>query len=398
MHHAVVTEVTNPGPVSLASKWRMLFVTFAVVGAASFAGGLSVDAARAWHVYLYSHYMFLCFALFGLFFTALNQAVNAKWSIAVRRVAEGFTAYLPVAALTFVGLAFGTGHLYDWAREGVILGDPAKYVWLSSQWFIIRGIVFFAVWGLFAWKLVGYSLKQDTTGDPRLSRKAINLSVVFFPLFAGTFTVAAFDTVMSLEHKFFSTMFGVYCFAGMFQSGLALLAILFVRLKQPGRQLHAIATSSHVKDLGGLLFAFTVFMTYIGFSQYMLIWYANMPEETFWYMNRQQNGWVYLFVLLPLFKFAIPFFGLLSQAMKKNEKWLTFVCWMVIIGQFLDLYWLVMPTYSESLVPLGWMEIGIWLGFAGLFGLAVSRFYAKYSILAWRDPRVLESANWRFWE
>ncbi len=397
MHHATVTEVTNPGPVSIASKWKMLFAAFTGIGVACFAAGLSVDAARAWHVYLYSHFMFLCMGMFGLFFTALNQGVNAKWSIAVRRVAEGFTAYIPVALLTFIGLAFGLDHLYKWA-EGGDLGDPAKYVWLSPMWFVARGVVFVLIWLFFSRILVGSSLKQDETGDPRLTRKAINWSVVFFPVFAGTFTIASFDMIMSLESKFFSTMFGVYCFAGMFQSGLALLAILFIRLKQQGQPLHEIATKSHVKDLGGLLFAFTVFMTYIGFSQYMLIWYANMPEETFWYINRQQNGWVYIFILLPLFKFAIPFFGLLSQAFKKNETWLTFVCWMIILGQFFDLYWLVMPTYSESIVPVGWMEIGIWLGFAGLFGLSVSRFFSKHSILAWRDPRILESANWRFWE
>lgn len=397
MHHPAVTQVNNPGPLAIAGKTRALFATFSVVGALAFAGGLSLDADRAWHAYLIAFFMFTCFGLAGLFFTALNQAVNAKWSIVVRRIAEGMTAFLPVAALLFVGLIFGQKHLYRWAT-GDFVGDPSKAVWLSSMWVSVRGVVFFLIWFFFAKKLVGFSVKQDSSGDPLLSRKAINWSVAFFPLFAGTFTLASFDWIMSLQDKFFSTMYGVYCFAGLFQSGLALMTLIFLSMKKPGGPLHAVATPSHVKDMGGLLFAFTVFMTYIGFSQFMLIWYANMPEETFYFLQRTQNGWNTIFLLLPLLKFAIPFFGLLSQAQKKNERWLRIVCTVIIIGQFFDLYWLVMPTYSEHVVFPGWIEVGTWLLFAGLFGLALSWFYSKNSVLAARDPRILESANWRMWD
>lgn len=397
MHHAVVTHVDNPGPLAVPGKLRTLFAAFAVVGALAFAGGLSMDADRAWHAYLLSFYMFTCLGLAGLFFTALNQGVNAKWSIVVRRVAEGMTAYLPIAAILFIGVVFGQKHLYRWAT-GDFVGDPAKAVWLSSQWVTVRGAVFFVIWLFFAKLLVGYSLKQDETGDPKLSRKAINWSIVFFPIFAGTFTIASFDWIMSLQDKFFSTMYGVYCFAGLFQSGLAVITLIFLAMKKEGGPLHAVATPSHVKDLGGLLFAFTVFMTYIGFSQFMLIWYANMPEETFYFMQRTENGWYIIFLLLPLLKFVIPFFGLLGQAQKKNERWLKFICSVIIVGQFIDLFWLIMPTYSEHVVFPGWIEIGTWLFFAGLFGLAVSRFYSKHSVLAARDPRILESANWRMWD
>jgi hypothetical protein len=397
MHHAVITQVENPGPVALASKWRLTFIGLTVIGVLAFAAAVMTDPARAWHGYLVSYFMFLAFGIAGLFFVAINNATNAKWMIVIRRLAEGFTAYLPVALVLFVGIVFGMKHLYQWSGGATDM-ELAKARWLSPLWVTVRGFVFLAIWVLFSRLLVGWSVKQDQSGDAKLSRKAINLSVVFLPIFAGTFTLAAFDWIMSLQYHFFSTMYGVYCFAGMFQSGLALLTIVFIRMKQPGGPLHAYATQSHVKDLGGLVFAFTVFMTYIGFSQFMLIWYANMPEETFYFMQRLTGGWQIITIALPFFKFAVPFFGLLGQGQKKNEKWLTIVCWTIIIGQFLDLYWLVMPTYSKTLVPIGWMEIGIWLGFAGIFGLTVSRFYAKHSIMAARDPRILESVNWRMWE
>jgi hypothetical protein len=130
----------------------------------------------------------------------------------------------------------------------------------------------------------------------------------------------------------------------------------------------------------------------------MLIWYANMPEETFYFAKRQDGGWIWLFLLLPLFKFALPFFGLLSQTAKKSEKWIMTVCVLVLIGQYLDIYWMVMPALHRTFVPISWMEIGIFLGFAGLFGLSVTRFYTRNPLLPYRDPYLLESVNWRFWE
>ena len=398
MSHVAVTHIENPGPVSLAAKYRTLFAAFAGVGALAFAAGLFVDPVRAWHNYLIAHYMFLLFAMAGLFFTALQHAVNATWVIAVRRVAEGLTAYLPVALVFWILFAiFGLDKVYPWATGAAEFNDPLKVQWLSPLWFGARGAVILLIWIFFARKLVVVSTKQDETGDPWLSRKAMNWSLAFMPIFAGSFSIAAFDLMMSLEPHWYSTMFGVYCFAGLFQSGLALITLIFLWLKRSGPLAQA-GTPSHAKDLGTLIFAFTIFMTYIGFSQYMLIWYANLPEETFYFAKRMDGGWVWYFVALPIFKFAIPFFGLLSQAAKKHERWLMAVCWIVIIGQYLDVFWMTMPSYHATAMPINWMEIGTWLLFAGAFGLTVARFYAKHSVLAVRDPRILDSVNWRFWE
>ena len=394
MHHAI-TEIENPGRVALAKRWTAAFVAITALGLLAFAGGLLANPARAWHNYLIGYYLFLCFGLFGLFFTAIHHAVNAKWWIVTRRVAEGFTSFLPVALVLFLGVLIGAKEIFPWAA-GEFSGSPAKERWLSVPWFAARHILFFIVWIFFARKLSGLSLKQDETGDAQLSRKMIVWSIVFLPVFAVTFSVACFDLLMSLQPHWYSTLFAVYGFAGLFQSGIALLVIVFLLMKRG--PLASVATPSHVKDLGTLLFAFTIFMCYIGFSQYMLIWYANLPEETGFYLTRQTGGWEYLFVALPILKFAIPFFGLLAQAFKKNETWLMAVCAVVIVGQYADAYWLVMPSYSDVIVPIGWMEVGVFLLFAGLFALSVSRFYSRHPILAARDPRIFASANWRHWE
>lgn len=397
MHHAAITHFDNPGPVSLSAAWRNAFVVLTAVGLVAFAVGLFTSPARAWHDYLVAYYLFLCFSLFGLFFTALNHAVNATWMIVVRRVAEGLTAYLPVALLLYAGIIAGASHIFPWASGEASFASAGKQQWLSVPWFAARHVVFLLVWIWFARKIVGMSLKQDETGDVKLSRKMVIWSVIFMPLFALTFSIVSFDLMMSLQPHWYSTLFAVYCFAGLFQSGLALLTILFILFKRQGA-LARVATSSHLKDLGTFVFAFTIFMTYIGFSQYMLIWYANLPEETIYFITRQQGGWQYLFIALPVFKFAIPFFGLLSQAFKKNERWLLTVCALVLVGQFLDVYWMVMPTLRSTFVPIGWLEIGTLALFAGIFGLCLSRFYARHSVLAARDPRILQSVNWRFWE
>jgi len=368
------------------------------IGVLVFAFGLLMDASRAWNDYLVSYFLFLCLGAGGLFFTTLHYAVNAAWVVVARRVASGLAAYLPIALILLFGVFLGAGHIYPWA-QGSTIADPGKARWLSVPWMMPRDVLSLLIWIFFAWKIIyGLSLKQDETGDVRLTRRAMTWSIIFMPVFAFSFSLLSYDLVMSTEPGWYSTMFAVYTFAGLFQSTLAMIIIIFLLMMRENGPLARVATPSHVKDLGTLLFAFTIFMTYIGFSQYMLIWYANLPEETVYFFKRQEGGWVWLFLALPLFKFAIPFFGLLSQSAKKNATWLITVCALVLVGQFLDIYWMIMPSLHPQIVLIGWMEIGIFLGFAGIFGLAVTRFYARHSVLAYRDPYILESANWRFWE
>jgi hypothetical protein len=399
-----VKAVPNPGPLQISSGLKNTLIFFVLLGIAAFIAAIIVNPQRAWYSFLLNHFFFLCLGLAGVFFTALQYATRSTWSVAVRRVAEGLTAYLPVAAILSVLLIIGAKYLYSWTFPTLTTEHPLHYEgeiapggrlsYLNLPMFSLRTGVFLLIWMAFGIIMVRNSLRQDTTSEENLSKKNIKLATAFLPIFAFTFTMACVDMLMSLEPRWYSTIFGVYCFAGLFQAGLAFIIILVIKLKRSG-PLAGVVNPAHLKDLGGLLFAFSVFMAYIGFSQFMLQWYANMPEETFWFMRRLDGNWLWLALILPFFKFVIPFFGLLSQDAKRSEKRMLFVSTAVLIGCWLDVYWTVVPVFKEIPSLLSWAEIGIGLGFAGLFGLSLTWFFKKNSILPVGDPRIKASVNWQ---
>ncbi len=398
--HATVTHIDNPGPLSLTKSLSNLFMGLIAVGALAFLGGVVAEPVRAWQNYILNLYIFTGFALGGYMFVSINRAVNAHWAIIPRRLAEAFMSFLPVAFVLFlislVGIYMEGEHLYSWMGHDAGIKSPTKLSWLTFGPMALRNVIFFVIWILVARKLINYSISQDNGQNQESSTKAARFAIVAMLLFAPTYAFFSYDLIMSLEPKWFSTMFTVYTFAGIFQSTMALMIIVFVKLKN--NQLKHVATQSHVKDLSGLLFAFTIFMCYVGFSQFMLIWYANLPEETFYYIKRTAGGWEAITWLTWILKFVVPFFGLLGQGQKKHERWLMIVCWAVLVGQFLDLYWMSMPSNHAELIIPSWIEIGTLAMFAGLFGLFVSRWMSKHSLIPAGDPKALASVNWRFWE
>ncbi len=396
--------VPNPGPWQISSKVQMILGACVLIGLVTFIVALNTAPQKAWSNFLVNQFYFLCLSLAGLFFVALHHATRATWAVAIRRVAEGLSVYLPVAAFLYLGLIIGAQHIYPWAKPGFIEEHPLHYEglpplggrrnYLTVPFFSARLLGSILIWILFAYFLIRNSLRQEKTFALELTKKNINLSVAFLPIFALTFTLTAFDLLMSLEPRWYSTIFAVYCFAGLFQAGLSLIIILTIWLRRQG-PLAEVVKPDHLKDLGVLLFAFTVFMAYIGFSQFMLIWYANLPEETFFFMKRIKSGWLSYAIALPLLKFVIPFLALLSQAAKRNEKIMLSVASMVLLGEWLDIYWIVVPVFQETPPVWSWVEIGILIGFLGLFGYAVTSFFRKNSVLAAGDPRIQESINWK---
>ncbi len=396
-------QIPSPGPVKVSPVLQRLLLGLFLIGLVAFVLALVTNPQRAWYSFLLNHFFFLCLGLAGVFFTALQHATRSTWSVVVRRVAEGVSAYLPVAAVLSVLLLIGAKFLYAWTFPAFTTEHPLHYEgelapggrlsYLNLPMFSLRTGLFLLIWMAFALWLVRNSLRQDKSGEEYLSRKNIYLSVAFLPIFALTFTLACFDLLMSLEPRWYSTIFGVYCFAGLFQGGLAFIIILVIKLRRSG-PLAGIVNTSHLKDLGGLLFAFSVFMAYIGFSQFMLQWYANMPEETFYFLRRLDGNWLWLALVLPLLKFFIPFFGLLSQDAKRSEKRLLWVATLVLVGEWLDVYWMVVPVFKEAPTFFSWAEVGIGLGFAGLFGLSLTWFYKRHSILPTGDPRLKASLKW----
>jgi hypothetical protein len=386
---AMQTLKSRVGPIRPSLGVRAMFGILFVIGAATFLIEVRSDPTRAYAAFLIGFWYFMGMGLAGTFFTALHYLVGATWSVVVRRVAESFSSYLPVALLLLLVILLGIPHLYVWSApvvaEGGHAADLSKGGYLSTPFFMLRNVVFLAAWCLFAWYFIRNSIRQDQSGDPKLVRSSTKAAAAFILLFALTVTLAGFDLLMSLEPTWYSTIFGVYCFAGLWQSGLAALAIVVVLLRRQG-SLSGVISRFHYWDLGKLMFAFSVFWMYIAFSQFMLIWYANLPEEIEYMIHRTFTGWGGVGIALGMLRFVIPFFALMHQKVKESEVGLMTVGGCILLGQWIDLYWLVLPAFSPRAVVLGWTEIGITLGFVGLFGWVVLRFLSRHPVAPHNDP------------
>ncbi len=395
MAHGHAAEIRNPGTFETPSSLKSTLIVLSAVGVGTFAAGLATDPKHTWISFLQNHFYFMSLAIGGLFFAAVQWLTSAMWSAPIRRISESFTAYLPIAVLGFVALSFGMHDLYVWTHpehvaESQVLQHKTAY--LNIPFFVIRNLIALVLWYLFARSLIGRSITQDTTRDATLSRKNANLAPIFLLIFAFTYTMASFDQLMSLDPHWFSTIFGVYCFAGLFYSTLALTCLFTLYLRSKGK-LEGVVNENHLHDIGKFMFAFTVFWAYIGFSQFMLIWYANLPEETGYYIKRFHGGWMGVSIFLLVGKFMTPFILLLPRDMKRNATRLALVAVFMMIAQWIDVLWMVQPEFYATGPKIGLIDLGLTVGFAGLFGLAVFRFLAKNNIVAVGDPRLAESVH-----
>ncbi|MGA2031383.1 MAG: quinol:cytochrome C oxidoreductase [Thermoguttaceae bacterium] len=368
------SESLQLGPA--AARWIVAGLLLAVVGlGAACALGLPDSHARKlldfmlggvnWSMpdpharklfflaYLVAFVYFLSITLGALFFVMLQHLSRAGWSVSVRRLAEALSGNIALMALLFVPLLFGLGDIYEWSHRETVAADPVlagKAGYLNPSAFAARFALYFLIWGFLAWYLRSRSIRQDASGDVSLTRRMERLSAPGMLLFSFTVTFAAFDLLMSLNPHWFSTMMGVYFFTECFLSFLVVLTLLALLLQRSGR-LRSEITVEHYHDLGKLTFAIVFFWGYIAFSQYMLIWYANMPEETQFFIPRQIGPWAAVSLALVACHLLIPFLGLLSRAAKRRLGVFAFWAVWLLAAQLLDLYWLVMPNLYVSEIP-----------------------------------------------
>jgi hypothetical protein len=356
---------------------------------------------RFFYSYLIAFMFFLAIGLGGLFFVMLQHATKAGWSVNVRRIAEWYAASLPVMAILstplIVGVVLGKGLLYPWTTPEWIADEHGvfKGMWLSSGFFISRFVIYFVVWsslGMWYWK---QSVKQDHSGDINLTLRMQRLAPIGLILFGLTVTGAAWDWVMSLDPIWYSTIFGVYFFAGSTLTIFASL-ILTVRFLQCKGLLRESVTTEHFHDLGKFLFAFTFFWGYIGFSQFMLQWYGNLTDETEWFVRHggstlHPNAFSPVVIALLFGHFLIPFPGLLSRHVKRKPIALTFwACWMLFFCWF-DLFWLIMPQFDNGKFHVGLIDLACLVGVGGVFISFVLRRASHESVRVMRDPRLADS-------
>ncbi len=396
MATAHVTKAkATAAPLQVSAKIKTVLAVMMFLGLAAFVFTLFQDKDRAWHAYLVGYFYVFILAIGGLFFSSLHYMTHAGWSVNVRRFAEAFTAYLPVAFVGGLILLFGGHSLYEWMDRAHVSADVLlqhKSGYLNTPFFVVRMVVFFGAWLFFQKRLVGGSLKQDENGDDSITQKLVGWSIAFMLFFAISFSLFSVDLIMSLQPHWFSTIFGVYLFSGLFQSTMALMILLLIYCMHKGL-LAGYVNENHLHDLGKYMFAFTVFWAYIAYSQYMLIWYANLAEETIFYVPRVTGQWMYVSAALLLFKFVVPFLALLPRWTKRNPTHLGAVAILILIMQYVDLYWLIYPNFNQDVVVLGLPEILIFLGFLGSFLFVVLKFLAKHNIVPLRDPRIHESLH-----
>ena len=359
------------------------------LGAALLLGLARDDGLRRFSFsYLVSFAFWLSISLGALCFVAIQHLTRASWSVVVRRLAELLAANLPLLALLSLPVFLNLARVYPWAGEAAgspLLAHKAGY--LSPAFFGIRWAAYFAIWSGLALWFWRRSLAQDASGDPRLTVRLETRSGPALVVFALTVTLAAFDLLMSLDPTWFSTIFGVYFFAGGFVAFYALMTVLTMGLQRSGR-LARVVTVEHFHDYGKLMFAFVFFWAYIAFSQYMLIWYANIPEETAWFLRRQQNGWAAVALVLLFGHFLLPFLGLISRYAKRNRLLLAFWAVWILLMHWCDLYWVVMPEFSPQGLPFHALDAACLVGLGGLYLAGLARLAGSRSLVPARDPRL----------
>jgi hypothetical protein len=357
------------------------------------------DFRRFFYSYLIEYVFFLAIALGGLFFVLLQHATKAAWSVTVRRIAEWFASSLPLMAVLSVpilaAVIIGHGSLYPWAVKDWVGAKGFKGWWLQRGFFVGRAVVYLAVWswlGTWYWK---QSVKQDKTGDIELTRRMQWWAPLGLILFGLTLTFAAWDWIMSLDPVWYSTIFGVYYFAGCAVALFASL-ILTVRLLQGYGLLLKSVTTEHFHDLGKFLFGFTFFWGYIAFSQFMLQWYGNIPDETGWFLRHgastvSPNDFSPVIIALLIGHFLLPFAGLLSRHVKRTPATLTFWAVWMLAFCWLDIFWLIMPQFDDGAYHAGLIDLAALVGVGGIFVAFVVRRAAHDSLRAMRDPRLPDS-------
>ena len=390
-------------PASSAAKvsrpMLVVGVAFLVVSA---IGAFSISFRHALAGLEIGVFTALAISLGSFFWVMVFHALNAGWPVTIRRQLEniGSLVWLPWLAILIIGIVevASGGVLLEWldpaTREGnYLINKKAPY--LNGPFFIVRILIYGVVWISLARVLLAWSRRADETGDRTLGRKSRFWSSLGIPFFALATSFCAFDFLMSLDYRFFSTMWGVYYFASCALGGLATVALVTSMLRAAGR-LQGLITEEHYHDLGKLIFGFTVFWAYISFSQYFLIWYSNIPEETMWFTARNTGGWQWLFLTLAFGHFVAPFLILIFRGVKRSPRFLSIMSAFLIVMIALDMAYIILPMISighpeSTTVPGMLIHVAGALGVLFVFGWFVCGKITKSPLIPTKDPMLHEA-------
>jgi hypothetical protein len=389
---------------TIDKKAKNFSMVLMAIGLIALIYGFSTDAHRAWPSLLFNNYFFIGIAVFGVFFVAKQYVSEAGWSIVLKRVPEAVMSALPVMSLIMLFIMFASimhwNHIYHWLHEGIM--DPAsdhydkiiagKEAYLNGSFFIIRTIIYLLGWNYFAKKLRALSVLEDKVEGTAIHFKSVSTSAWFMVFFAVTSAMASWDWIMSIDPHWFSTIFGWYVFAEWGAIGFTTILLFTLYLKRQG-YLEDV-NENHIHDLGKWIFAMSLVWTYMWFSQFMLIWYANIPEEVTYFMARLEvENYKFLFWFSMIINFIAPIILLMSRDAKRNNGRLIFVGCVILVGHWINSYLLVTPGTLGTHGHIGFVEIGMGLGFAGLFIYLVLNSLTKQPLETKNHPFLDESKN-----
>lgn len=403
-HPAKVTSFTREQVTldssSIFAKFPIIGIVLGILGlVATFLLGAG-NKVQLMGAYTTSFMFWLGIGIGCYFFVAIYFATRAAWGSTVRRIAENAMSALPVFALLFIPIVFGLDTIYHWTDAELVASSHAltwKSPYLSFKWFIIRAVFYFAVWTAFAFTYYRMSTKQDETGDHDLSRKMQFWSGPMLLLGAICVTFAGIDWIQTTDAHWFSTMFGVYYFAGAMVAALAFMLFIALTLRQTNATNGAI-TAEHIHGLAQLLYGFNIFWTYIAFCQFFLIWYGNIPEETEWFAYRYVGSWRVVTLALIVFHFVLPLFFLMPRYMKRAPWSVAIGAFVLFVMQYVDVMWSIKPSifHAHGLhgLQFGLVDITAFLGIGGIFIAVVGYKMRKNALVAFKDPRLPESMSY----
>lgn len=358
--------------------------------------GLWLNLAQFFRAYLVAYLFWSGISLGCLALLMLHHLVGGAWGAMIRRLLEAGTRTIPLIVVLFVPLLYGLPTLYSWARPEVMAHDALlqhKSLYLNVPFFLQRAVAYFAIWLILAFFLNYWSRQQErlagTRQERRVQRRLRLLSAPGLMLYVLTVTFAAVDWIMSLEPHWYSTLYGVVILAGQILAALAFAIVLITQLAEVP-PVSTVLTPQHLHDLGNLLLAFVMFWAYIAFSQFLIIWSGNLPEEVSWYVHRTHGGWEWLALLVLLAHFGLPFVVLLSRTSKRRAQVLARIAAGLLMMHLVELFWLVLPAFHPSQFAIHWLDIGLPIGMGGLWlGVFVWQLQRR-ALLPLHDPRLQE--------
>ncbi len=390
----------------ISKNTRLLSLGLILIGVISTSYAFITDAHAAWTSLLFNNYFFLGISIFAVFFVALQHVAEAGWSTVIKRVPEAIMTFLPYtcAVMIFIVVAaiLHWNHIYHWMEEGIMTeGAPnydkiiaGKEAYLSPIFFLVRSLIYVSVWIYCAKRLRDISLQGDLEGGlgKKSYNKGITVSAWFIVFFAISSSTASWDWIMSIDTHWFSTLFGWYIFSEWSAIGFTTILLFCLFLKKQGYL--PDLSESIIHDLGKFVFAFSVVWTYMWFSQFMLIWYANIPEEVTYFMERiELPNYNFLFWFSAAINFVVPTIVLMSRDAKRNTNFLIFASITILIGHWINSYLLFAPGTLHDHGHLGFTELGMGLGFLGLFLFIVFRSLTTRSLDIKHHPFLEESKH-----